>query len=221
MNRWMIGLLALLIAMPSGFAQKDKKKDKGEKEEKFEKTGTSADAFLRSAFDLGQEMKKYNRSYEDASYYAYLLISNPAGAVGQDAAALVTAGRSAGTLPAKVDIKSLKDMAQSKSADLKAIKDAAVKNSLTQLVSSIQGMVESLGKMGPQAATLIAEAAALPSKLETEMTGLKKAGLPKVLGRVNDGKSNLTTLQTEAPALVTNIQELVGVLSLLVEMIGS
>lgn len=214
-----LGLAAVFAVQPAT-AQK-KKKDKEEKEEKFEKTGTSADGFLKAAFDLGQEMKKYNESYAQASYYAYLLVSNPAGAVGQDAGAVVSAARQAGSLPASVNLGEVKGMVESKAADLKSIKDAAVKNSLTQLVDGIKGMVEGIAKIVPEATRLTAEAAALPDKLEKEMTGLQKAKLPKVLGKVNDGKSNLSTLQTEAPILATNVTELITVLTLLIETVGS
>lgn len=214
-----LGLLAVFAVQPAT-AQK-KKKDKEEKEEKFEKTGTSADGFLKAAFDLGQEMKKYNESYAQASYYAYLLVSNPAGAVGQDAGAVVSSARQAGSLPASVNLGEVKGMVESKAADLKSIKDAAVKNSLTQLVDGVKGMVEGIAKIVPEATRLTAEAAALPDKLEKEMTGLQKAKLPKVLGKVNDGKSNLSTLQTEAPILATNVTELITVLTLLIETVGS
>lgn len=214
-----LGLFAVFAASPAT-AQK-KKKDKEDKEEKFEKTGTSADGFLKAAFDLGQEMKKYNESYAQASYYAYLLVTNPAGAVGQDAGAVVSAARQAGSLPATVNIGEVKGMIESKAADLKSIKDAAVKNSLTQLVDGVKGMVEGIAKIVPEATRLTAEAAALPDKLEKEMTGLQKAKLPKVLGKVNDGKSNLSTLQTEAPILANNVTELIAVLTLLIQTVGS
>ncbi len=216
-----LGLFAVFAASPATAQKKKKDKDKEAKEEKFEKTGTSADGFLKAAFDLGQEMKKYNEAYAQASYYAYLLVTNPAGALGQDASAVVSAARQAGSLPATVNIGEVKGMIESKAADLKSIKDAAVKNSLTQLVDGVQGMVEGIAKIVPEATRLTAEAAALPDKLEKEMTGLQKAKLPKVLGKVNDGKSNLSTLQTEAPILANNVTELIAVLTLLIETVGS
>jgi hypothetical protein len=55
-----VNFLVLFLAFVafSQIAAQDKKDKKDKKEEKFEKTGTSADAFLESAFNLGQDMKK-------------------------------------------------------------------------------------------------------------------------------------------------------------------
>ncbi|MBX7152371.1 hypothetical protein K1X84_12065 [bacterium] len=207
------------------FAQdkKDKKKDKDkkEKEEKFEKTGTSADGFLKSAFDMGQDMKKFNQSYDDVKMYVYMLLTQPTSVVGSDVASVVHAAQGAGALPAQIEVGQLGSLVKEKASALKDIKDAAVKNSVMEFIRTFGDMTTALAAMPPGAAKLLTEGAALPDKLKNEMTGLQKAKLPKVLDKVSDGKGNLESIQAEAPKLGTNITEMVNVLNALVAALGS
>jgi len=204
--RFLILLLALVLSSP-GFAQKDKKdkkEEKKEKEEKFEKTGTSADNFLRSAFDMGQNMKKFNKNYDEVKLFVFMMVSNPQSVVGKDAASVIMAARDAGTVPASIEVSSLETMVKDKAASLKDIKDAVVKNSITEFIKNCNDMNEALIKMAADAPPLISEATGLPDKLKAEMTGLQKAKLPKVLDKVTGAKTDLSNIQAEAPKLASN-----------------
>jgi hypothetical protein len=224
-RRWLIGVLSVALAFVlvtgDAAAQKDKKKDKKEKEEKFEKTGTSADAFLKAAWEMGRDFKQFNARYDEVKLYVHMLLTQPSNVIGKDVASVVTAAQSAGTVPASIQVKELNGLVTSKGDALKEIKDAVVKNSVTQFVSDLNAMTGALAKMPEDVARLIAEAAALPDKLEKEMTGLQKAKLPKTLDKVNDGKSNLTTIKDEAPTFATNVSEMIALLTALAATLGS
>ncbi|NUM82135.1 hypothetical protein HUU42_15175 [bacterium] len=216
-------LILSFIASAETYAQKDKKKDKEkkEKEEKFEKTGTSADNFLKAAFEMGRDMKKFNQSYDDVKMYVYMLLTQPANVIGADVASVVHAAQGAGALPSQIEVGQLSSLVKDKATSLKDIKDAAVKNSVMEFIRTFGDMTTALAAMPPAAAKLLTEGAALPDKLEKEMTGLQKAKLPKVLDKVSDGKSNLENVQAEAPKLGANITEMVNVLNALVAALGS
>ncbi len=216
---WMAALMWAVVALP--VEAQDGKKGKKEKEEKFEKTGTSADAFLKAAFELGREMRKFNRSYDDVKVFAYMLVTRPSDVIGKDVATVLMTAKDAGTVPASVEVTELKKLIGDKAAALKDIKDAAVKNSITAFVSDFTAMSGALAKLPEDAATLITEAAALPDKLTAEMTGLQKAKLPKVLDKVADGKSNLEAIRNEAPVLALNVTEMIMVLNALAQALGS
>ncbi len=213
--------LALVLVTGDAAAQKDKKKDKKDKEEKFEKTGTSADAFLKAAWEMGRDFKQFNDRYDEVKLYVHMLLTQPSNVIGKDVASVVTVAQSAGTVPASIQVKELNGLVTSKGDALKEIKDAVVKNSVAQFVSDLNAMTGALAKMPADAARLIAEAAALPDKLEKEMTGLQKAKLPKTLDKVNDGKSNLTAIKDEAPTFATNVTEMAALLTALAAALGS
>jgi hypothetical protein len=200
------------------YAQKDKKDKKEEKkEEKFEKTGTSADAFLESAFNLGQDMKKFNGSYADIKVFAYMLLTQPGSVAGKDLLSVVNAARGVAGIPAQLDVS----MVQEKASALKEIKDAVVKNNITEFIKNLNAANAALGKMPEQSAKLASEGAALPDKLQAEMTGLKKAKLPKVLSRVKDANKDLDDIKTQAPALVANITGILSVLAAIAASLGT
>lgn len=201
--------------------KKEKKKDKEKKEEKFEKTGTSADGFLKAAFEMGSDMKKFNEKYDQVKVFAYMLVTRPSDVIGKDLATVLVAAKDAGTVPANIEVTELKTLITSKSSSLKEIKDAVVKNTITGFVNDFTAMSGALAKMPEDAARLIGEATALPDKLKAEMTGLQKAKLPKVLDKVADGKGNLETIQTEAPTLAVNVTEMIAVLNALSQALGS
>ncbi len=194
------------------------KKEKKEKEVKFEKTGTSADAFLKSAFDLHKSMKDFNKSYDDTKLYIHLLLSNPTELIGKDVAAAVGAARDAGSVPANLQISDLSGLFDSKKDALKDLKDAAVKNSITELVTGFKTMITSLGSVPGDAVKLINEGKELPDKLKAEMTGMKAAKLPGVVKKVADSSKELTGCSEEAPKMVTNFTEIAALLDKIVKL---
>ncbi len=196
----------------------EKTSAKKEKEVKFEKTGTSADAFLKAAFDLHKSMKDFNQSYEDTKIYIHLLLSNPSGLIGKDVASAVGAARDAGSVPANLQIGDLNALFDSKKDALKDLKDAAIKNSITELVTSVKTMITSLGTVPGDAVKLINEGKELPDKLKAEMTGMKAAKLPGVVKKVADSSKELTTCSEEAPKMVTNLTEIVALLEKIVNL---
>jgi hypothetical protein len=194
------------------------KKEKKEKEVKFEKTGTSADGFLKAAFDLHKNMKDFNKSYEDTKMYIHLLLSNPSELIGKDVAAAVGAARDAGSVPANLQISDLNGLFDSKKDALKDLKDAAIKNSVTEMITSIKTMITSLGAVPGDAVKLVNEGKELPDKLKAEMTGMKAAKLPGVVKKVADSSTKLTGCSEEAPKMVTNLTEIAVLLDKIVKL---
>lgn len=189
--------------------QKKKKKDK---KKKFKKTGTSADPFLKSTFELKKSMEGFNENYSDAKYYLVVLINSPGEIVGKDAAAIAEAASSLASDDLKGKFEASKDAIKEVVGSAKEVSD-----NLTGLLESLATASTSLVSIPGDAAKVSSEGAELPEKLKNEMTGLKAAKLPKALDAVSGAQSDLSSIQTEAPILAQNIAEIVEIIKLIME----